>query len=344
MQEPLFNNILLKQLPSTQYLGSKQKLVRWILNNTPDCNTVFDAFSGSGVVAYNFKKAGKQVICNDFLTSSYYYAKAFVENNNVTLNKKDIKHLLDINDKHDDYITKHFSNVFYTSDECKFIDNTYANILKFRNEYKRALAFAALIRTCIQKMPGGKFRSNLLNYRNKNHIHYRPKFIKDIRDTFKKFLEGYNASVFDNSKRNKAYNENIFNVLPKINTDLIYFDPPYGGSGFNYEKDYFFIEILTKFYGKINKFNGVTKTYETLRDSGFVKKFELTDSFLKLFEMANHIPFWIVSYNNRSIPKYDDFMILIKKFRKNVTVHEKPYSYRIGNNLGLKEYLFVCTK
>lgn len=343
MQTLLFNDIVFKKLPSTQYLGSKQKIVKWIIENSPKCNSVFDAFSGSGVVGYNFKKAGKQVICNDFLESSYYYARAFVENNSVILNDDDIEKLLQANNKRcDNYITKHFAGVFYTMDECRFIDNTYANIQELKNSYKKALAFAALIRTCIQKMPGGKFRSNLFKYRDKNYLHYRPKFTKDISDTFKKFIDGYNLSVFDNQKENKVYNENIFNILPKIKTDMVYFDPPYGGSGFNYEKDYFFLEVLTKFYGKIEKFNGVTKTYGNLRYSGFVKRGELHNSFLRLFKMADHIPLWVISYNNRSIPNFDEFTDLIRKFRRNIVVHEKPYSYKIGNSIGLKEYLFVC--
>lgn len=342
METLLFDDICLKKLPLTQYLGSKQKLVKWIIENSPKCDSVFDAFSGSGVVAYHFKKAGKQVICNDFLTSSYYYAKAFIENNRITLNKEDFEFIFKFNKERDNYITRHFANVFYTTEECKFIDNAYVNIQELGNPYKKAIAFSALIRTCIQKMPGGKFRSNLFKYRDRNYVHYRPKFIKDIRETFKKFLVGYNAAIFDNGQENKAYNENVFDILPKINTNMVYFDSPYGGSGFNYEKDYFFVEVLSKFYGKIEKFNGVTKTYENLRHSGFVKKTELYTSFLKLFKLSDHIPIWVISYNNRSIPRYDDFVGLIKKFRKNVEVHEKPYSYKIGTNIGLKEYLFVC--
>lgn len=342
MQTVLFDDISFKKIPSTQYLGSKQKLVKWIIEHSPKCDSIFDAFSGSGVVAYNFKKTGMQVICNDFLTSSFYYTKAFVENNKVTLTNEDIKKLFFVNENKKDYIKRHFSNVFYTPEECDFIDNVYANIQEFKNDYKKALVYTALIRTCIQKIPGGKFRNNLLKYRNKDHAHFRPKFTRHINETFRRFLVGYNEAVFDNGKENKAYNMNIFDILPKVRTDMVYFDPPYGGSGFNYEKDYFFIEVLTQFYGKIEKFNGVTKIYDDFRDSGFVKRSELHASFQKLFNAASHIPIWVISYNNRSIPEYGDFMQLIKKFRSQVIVHEKPYSYKIGNNAGLKEYLFVC--
>lgn len=331
-----------KHIPRTQYLGSKQKLVRWILDYLPACNSVFDAFSGSGVVGYELKKLGKRVICNDFLASSYYYAKAFIENNKTALSKSDIETLISSNSKREDYIERHFAGVFYTKEECQFLDNLHANIAKLNDEYKQSIAYAAAVRTCIQKVPGGKFRNDLLKYRDKSFPHYRPKFTKEINKTFLHFLVGYNDAVFDNSQKNKAYNEDIFDLLPKIEVDVAYFDPPYGGSGFDYERDYFFVEIFTNLYGQIEAFNGKTKTYSTFKESGFNKKTQLHDSFLKLFERADHIPIWLISYNNRSIPSYDEFTSLIRRFKPKIEHYEKIYAYKVGNNGNLKEYLFVC--
>lgn len=333
---------IFKQIPRTQYLGSKQKLIRWILNHLPPCNSILDAFSGSGVVSYELKKKGKCIICNDFLTSSYYYAKAFVENSNVILTDDDIDFLLSFNPRRKDYIERHFTNVFYTKEECQFLDNLRANIIELKNEYKQSIAYAAVVRTCIQKIPGGKFRADLLKYRNENFPHYRPKFTKQIEKTFLYFLMGYNNAIFDNGQKNKAYNEDIFDLLPNVKVDMVYFDPPYGGSGFNYERDYFFVELFVNYYGQIEVFNGKTKTYPIFKESGFNKKTQLHKSFLDLFERAKHIPIWVISYNNRSIPPYDEFISLIKKFRSKIDLYEKNYAYKSGNNKTLKEYLFVC--
>lgn len=333
---------IFKQIPRTQYLGSKQKLVRWILEHLPPCNSILDAFSGSGIVGYELKRIGKRVVCNDFLTSSYYYAEAFVENNRITLTEDDINFLMSPNHHREDYIERHFTDVFYTREECQFLDNLHANILELKNEYKRDIAYASAVRTCIQKIPGGKFRSNLLKYRDKEFPHYRPKFIKKIEKTFLYFLKGYNDAVFDNGQKNEAHNEGIFDLLPKVNVDVVYFDPPYGGSGFDYERDYFFVELFTNYYGQIETFNGKTKTYPVFKESGFNKKSQLRNSFLKLFERASHIPVWMISYNNRSIPSYDEFIGLIKKFKSRIEHYEKNYAYKTGNNEALKEYLFVC--
>lgn len=336
------DNAIHKKIPQTQYLGSKQKLVKWITEYLPPCDSIFDAFSGSGIVGYELKKIGKRVICNDFLTSSYYYANAFIENSKVTLTKDDMYFLRRPNPKRKDYMEHHFANVFYTKEECQFLDNLHANIVELNDVYKQSLAYAAAVRTCIQKIPGGKFRSNLLKYRDKNFPHYRPKFIKNIEKTFLNFLIGYNDAVFDNGQINEAYNEDIFTLLPMIKVDAVYFDPPYGGSGFDYERDYFFAELFTNYYGQIDTFNGKTKTYPVFKESGFNKKSKLHSAFLKLFESASHIPIWLISYNNRSIPPYNEFIALIKKFKSEINHYEKNYAYKVGNNGALKEYLFVC--
>ena len=331
-----------KKFPTTQYLGSKQKLIEWIINRTPKVDSILDAFSGSGVVSYYFKRKGVKVLSNDFLRSSFYYSKALIENNKTTLSKEDVNMLLSENKSKKNYVESNFADFFYTREECIFIDNLIANIEKLDDQYKRALALSCLIRTCIQKIPGGKFRRNLLKYRDKNFKHYRPKFIRDIKETFLSFVNKFNAAVFDNGKENKAYNDNIFDLIKNIKTDAIYFDPPYGGSGFDYEKDYFFIELIAKYYGQINEFFGKSKVYKDLQFSGFNKNHLLLESFDNLFSSAKHIPLWIISYNNRSLPKFEEFTDLIKKYKKISQVYEKEYHYKIGDSKGLKEYLFIC--
>ncbi|HIF03052.1 MAG TPA: hypothetical protein EYQ84_07070 [Nitrospinaceae bacterium] len=43
----------------TNYIGSKQKLIDWIWQNTPeDVKSVFDAFGGSNVVGFLYKRKG----------------------------------------------------------------------------------------------------------------------------------------------------------------------------------------------------------------------------------------------------------------------------------------------
>ena len=331
-----------KEMPMTQYLGSKRKLIPWIISKLPKCDIVCDAFSGSASVSYHLKKMKKQVISNDYLTSSYMFSKTLIQNQNTKLTNEDKKFLMKSNPDKKYEIQKHFSNIFFNNEECKFLDNLHANIINMKNEYKQSIAYSAAIRTCVQKMPGGKFRPNMLKYRDKNFIHYRPKYTRRIQDTFLDFLNQYNKAIFNNGKKNQSHNKDILELLDTSkNIDLVYFDPPYGGSGFNYQKDYFFSEYFVKDYGKINKFNGATKSYPVALENRFGSS-KIQQSLKSIFELSNNIPTWVISYNNRSTPKFDDLKQTIEEFRRIDSIHTCDYRYKTGNNKGLEEILFIC--
>ncbi len=329
------------EFPPTQYLGSKQKLIRWILENIPEGNSIFDAFSGSGIVSYNLKKLGKKVISNDVLYSSYLFVKSMVENDSTILSRDEINALFLENDNRSDYIERNFTDVFFTKDESVFLDNLRMNIEEMDDPYKKSIAYSAAVRTCIQKMPGGKFRANLLKYRNESFKHYRPKYVKDIRKTYFEFLKMLNDAVFSNGLHNEAYNIDVFDLVPNIKADIAYYDPPYAGTGFDYGRDYFFAELFTKDYGKIETFKGITKTYNFGYPNNFGKS-TVTQSITKLLEMSSHIPVLVFSYNNRSIPDMKTFVEILKSYRRDIIVREKTYHYKTGDSNGLRELIFIC--
>lgn len=58
---------LLKIVPTTRYQGSKRKILPWLYEcmRNYEFHTVLDAFGGTGMVSYLFKKMGKRVTYND---------------------------------------------------------------------------------------------------------------------------------------------------------------------------------------------------------------------------------------------------------------------------------------
>ena len=98
-QTTLFKDtIKAHKLPKTQYLGSKERLAKWIFDNAPkDIENFLDAFSGTSVVGYYFKNKGKKVIANDFLKFNFCISKALIENKNITLDDNDVALLLSQN-------------------------------------------------------------------------------------------------------------------------------------------------------------------------------------------------------------------------------------------------------
>lgn len=62
-----------------RYIGSKvlltDEIISTIKDIAPDAKTILDAFSGSGVVSSELKKAGYDVFCNDQLYFSFVLLK-----------------------------------------------------------------------------------------------------------------------------------------------------------------------------------------------------------------------------------------------------------------------------
>ena len=110
--------------------------------------------------------------------------------------------------------------------------------------------------------------------------------------------------MFDNGYECVSYNDDILKVLPILsNVDLVYFDPPYCDSHADYQGFYHLLETYTN-YWKDKEFVNGTKRYSSKKESGFETKKEIIGSFKKLFSLSQHIPYWLISYNDRSYLTY----------------------------------------
>lgn len=79
----------MSKYPKINYIGNKDKLVNWIIDNLPlKKGTVLDLFSGGNSVAYALKENNYTVYSNDALYSNYVISKAIIENKNIKLNEK----------------------------------------------------------------------------------------------------------------------------------------------------------------------------------------------------------------------------------------------------------------
>ena len=336
------------QLPQTQYLGSKQRLVDWIFECTPgDVKTVFDAFSGTSSVGYHFKTQGKRVFVNDFLKFNYHIGIAVIENKEVTLSQTDVDILLQENKNADSLIEDVFTGVFFERDQAQFLDNFRANIDLLDNEYKKSLAFTVMNRALTRKILLGRFAHlKALEYsRSPERVKRNPSIARPLKELFFELLDDYNNAVFDNGQDNRAYCEDAVALTQNLQVDLVYFDPPYFGRHPNYQSFYHFLETFVE-YWKDKEFVNRTKQYHPKRSSGFTRKVDIIDSFKTLFKNSKHIPYWLISYNSESYPDKDTLQELILQHR---LVKTFEYEYQThyggrGSRQGTKEYLFLCYK
>lgn len=335
------------KLPKTQYLGSKERLVKWIFDNAPkEIETFFDAFSGTSVVGYYFKNKEKRVIINDFLRFNFHIGKALIENKNVTLDDGDIALLLSENTKTGSLIEDTFTDVFFERDQAHFLDNFRANINLLDNEYKKSLALVIMNRALTRKVLLGHFAhlSALRYSKDPKRVQRNPTIARPLRDLFLELVPEYNNAVFDNEKDNEVYCEDTIRLIPKLeNVDLVYFDPPYCGCHPDYQAFYHFLETFVE-YWKDKEFVNGTKQYFPKKESGFVRKEEIAISFQNLFSASVHIPYWLISYNSESYPEKETMIDLIEQHKK-VKVFEHEYQNHYGgkgSKKGTKEYLFYC--
>lgn len=313
------------QYPTVNYIGNKEKLSDWICDYFPaDSKSIFDAFSGGSSIGFEAKKRGYQVFSNDILKINYYLAKSLVENKNDILNEEDIKIIFN-GTPIKGFMYKNYSEVFFFPEECMELDLYRKNIEQLSSEYKKAIAFTLLRRAMIRKMPYSRFTLNwekikqlrdeeysYAMYKRKRAYHnesFRSHFLKEFND--------YNSAIFDNEQNNTAYNDDIFNLLNKINADIIYLDPPYTGTMNNY----------FGFYGLIDEYID-SKKLEPF-ENNFIDKKSSLFLFDKLFSNLENYKYWILSYNNNSYPSKDELITIISKYSTDIEIIEKPHNYKI---------------
>lgn len=326
--------------PKINYIGNKDKISSWICEQIPQgVNSIFDAFSGGASVSYEAKNRGYKVISNDIMLVNYNISKALIENKSQTLNSKDIK-IIFSGDPIKGFMYKNYANKLYFPEECMELDLYTENIKKLDSEYKKSLAYSILRRAMIRKMPYSRFTvpwEKIVQLRDEEYSYSKYKRKRAYHNQsfeyhFLHELNSYNDAVFDNNRECKAYNDDIFNLVDKVDADLIYLDPPYTGTMNNY----------FGFYGAIDEMLNGKKL--PAFDNNFVDKKTAIDLFDKLFHKLKKYKYWMLSYNNSSYPTKEQLIKLLSKYTDNIKVLEHEHIYKItgkeNKNKNI-EYLFV---
>ena len=329
--------------PTINYIGNKEKIVEWISSLLPtDAKSFFDVFAGGCSVAYMAKEKGLQVFANDILNINYQIAEALIENPNETLDQTDLKLIFE-GEPFKGFMTLNYTNQFYFEEECMQLDLYRTNIEKLSTKYKKALALTLMRRAMIRKMPYSRFtikwdkvkqlrdeEFSYQHYKRRRHYHNQ-----SFKFHFEDNLKEYNESVFDNGKRNIAYNLDVYEALSKIKADIIYMDPPYAGT----MNDYF------GFYGLLDSY--ITSTVVEPFDNNFINKKTIIEQFDRLFSRLTNLKYWMLSYNSRSKPTKEELLSLLQQYAKEVDVYEMPYAYKVtGKEKKQKdiEYLFIAKR
>jgi adenine-specific DNA-methyltransferase len=331
--------------PEFRYMGSKHRLLPWIhrvLYNL-DFETAADPFVGSGCVAYLLKSMGKQVIASDFLNFPTVLATATTVNDRFLLDRPALERLLVRRRNAPRFIEQTFDGIFYTREDLRFLDLISANIEQLEGRYLRALARAALIRSCLKKQPRGVFTvsGNLSRYDDG-----RRDLRLSIEEHFLEQVEAFNRVVFDNGRQHTARRVDIFNSNPD-GIDLVYLDPPYVPRSDDncYIKRYHFVEGLSCYWKGVRLMQNTRVKKIEKPYTPFSYRKTAIEAFDRMFHLYRG-SIIVLSYSSNGYPDREILESLLRKYKTSVTTYEKPHRYHFGTHNGVEratvhEYLIV---
>lgn len=314
-----------------RYIGSKKLLLPEIkkmidkhINGSEE--TFLDLFAGTNSVA-NYFKQFYTVYSNDLLFFSYVNAKATIENNSKPLFTKLIQsgisspmsylQNLEINDCVG-YYEKAYSptgNANYLSvDNAKKIDVIRDKIEDWKNQdLLSEYEYYYMLSSLIESIP---FISNTTGTYGAFLKHWDKRALND--------LELQDFTILDNSKENKAFNEDANNLVKKIKADIVYIDTPYNSR--QYASNYHLLENVAR--DTKPELKGVTRMFDwkDLKSEYSTKRkaFSTMEDLIKNID-STHI---ILSYNNEGIISEKELTDILKRYSINGKVDIQKIPYR----------------
>jgi len=327
----------MSKYPKINYIGNKNKLTDCIVNNFPyKKGTVLDLFCGGCSVSYALKEKGYKVFSNDALYSNYVLAKSIIENNDVFLESKDFEIKVSKKETLKKYKEINFlENRLYFPYEVEELANLVCRSEKLQ-DYKKYLFLSLIRRAMIRKIPYSRMNVpwnqivklrdedySYAKYKRRRAYHNLP-FIDHINDN----LSNYNNAVFNNGKKNQAFNNDAFKMIEKLdeNVDIIYMDPPYPATMNKYGDFYGLYDSIFK--KEINYIN-------FSENNKFLENLEKL--IIKCLPKTKYI---VISENNKTKPSIDEISSMLSKYGK-VEIKEKKHQYKVTNKENKNETIEV---
>jgi len=350
-----------------KYAGSKDKIIPYILKLVYklEPKKVLDGFSGTTRVSQAFAKLGYRVIANDFAVWSKVFAECYL------LNKKPKEYYQKIVDYLNNlpgrygWFSEHYGGEpkkkgpkrpwqIHNTMKLDAIREEIDKIAK--NEIEKSVLLTSLI-LALDKVEStvGHYASYLKEW--------APRSYKTMQLEVPKFI------ISD--QNHEVYQEDIFNLVPKIEVDLAYYDPPYGSgnekmppSRVRYQAYYHIWTTIIKndqpeLFGTTNRrVDSSDKiSYSPFEDFRKNKagKFIAMEAIEKLIQETQS-KFILFSYSSGGRVPFNDLVNAFSKKSKIIEIQEINYKKNVMSSMRWtnewvkekeephKEYLFLLEK
>lgn len=323
----------MSKYPKINFIGNKEKIASWILENLPlKRGTVVDLFCGGCSISYVLKENGYKVISNDALYSNFVLAKAIIENdydlisdNDLNLNAIENISLYEEIKKN----TTFLADKLYYNYEVEELNKIIYNSMSLR-EYKNYMFLSLLRRAMIRKLPYSrmnikweeikKLRDE--DYSYKKYGRYRHYHNISFLEHMKLNKDDYNLSVFQGNKKCIALNYDALECIRAINEkiDIVYIDPPYPSTMNKYYD----------FYGSFDKMLGMENKIKL----DLTNKDTFISNFLEIIKLligkANYV---VISLNNRCFPSSNLLIESMMPYVSKIKSISKEHNYQITGKL-----------
>ena len=330
------------KLSNRRYIGCKQKLVDWIFERihdaAPDAKSLFDVFSGTGVVAERALGQFDKVILNDLLYSNQTIYEGFFGSG-----KASEKKLQRIADEYNAIAPGALgSNWFSDNYGGKYFEESLARLIGHirqdiedrgaeLSEKERAILLASLL------------------YSIDSHANTCGHFEAYIKKPIPKRDFAFGLIEYDSFPNIEIHREDSNALAPKIEADVAYIDPPYNSR--QYSRFYHVYETLVKWDKPV--LQGTARKPPTENMSEYCRN----GAFAAFTDLVRKLKcrLLVVSYNNTysSKSKSSENKITLEQLKTaldsvgKTKVFARKHGFFNAGKTDFddhKEYLFVTTK
>ena len=306
------------------YIGSKHSLIEFLEESinkiVGNRKGVFcDLFAGTGAVGTHFKKKGYKVIANDIQYYSYVLNRHYVGNHKELLFDRlsdDVPDLEKTTIKSKAGIVCEYLNDlegvdgFIYSNYCPGGTKGEERRMYFSDENGRR---ADVIRKTIEKWKEEKSVSDdeyyfllasliesIDKYANTASVYGA--FLKKIKKSAQRSMVFEPAKHFINNNEHEVFNEDINDLIGRIEGDILYLDPPYNQR--QYASNYHVLETIAKYDNPEVRGKTGLRDYSEQK-SAYCSRSQVKEAFSDLINKAK-VKYIFLSYNNEGLMTPED--------------------------------------
>jgi adenine-specific DNA-methyltransferase len=251
--------------------------------------TFLDAFLGGGSVSLYAKAQGFRVTACDIAERAIVVGQALIENQRVKLTQQDVLKLAAPRLGPSGPIETKLCPSVFAPNQARFLDRALGLAEQTSDRAKAALYQLLAIRVALLSHPMSQVRPGTIHRLETGEYESITEsclyhYVDGLRLTrpaeLWELAQRINAGVFQGE--GKVRKESVLDVLPEIQADVAYFDPPYPGV-MSYEKEYRIIDEMLEGHTR------ATSPFTAKNGAAMINR---------LFEHAAHIPIWVLSLGN----------------------------------------------